>query len=611
MQRRQRGSLRSQHSGLPRLAKSRPAPHLLWKWTRPRATISRRHPEYYCVCGTSLSPLDPTVQYLVDETKLIPNGWGGPQCNIYYCSLAPTATNPHKLAFNVTQSNGKPFVNKKNQTLPGIWTGACGAPIGPNPADLSMWTSCCPGILQLELCPFVPCLLANTYQCTLASDCQNLGGQPRVEVCNGNGVARADGTCLCNKNAVTGVGFMADLTRFSYQGCYKPISCPVSVISGNVCNQQAACDPKSFIILGKAGGYFDQQWGLFAQKAGLPINNATLLAQLDPSSANEDSMRIQSLNQIALNVQFQIDDILICIDVFPTDTFNSTVAMVPPSNAQYASIVFPYMKPFLQPYNLPLNNLTFGSVNTSLLTDATFYYNMVSLQEDVDYITLNGTTILEIVFDQPYTIMFVRLHALIDAVGIVNISFPDGLMCPQIAVTPISPATFLWLGPAGNSIACTPQYLDYNFLQQGAAYLAECADSQSQGCIAWEQKICLSLGFIVPESSDYYPGCSVGICCYQTQAGPNKPYTSMTIAFEPFQVHETGILFLDELQVFGYGQVVVPMPAGIAAIVAVATGQNTTVCNATGFCSGPCVDELYVAQAGLVDKQFFDPKAVK
>jgi hypothetical protein len=88
----------------------------------PRQRQFRSPPEFYCVCGASLSPLDPSALYLVDETKLVPNGWSGPRCNIYYCPSVPSASTPNKLAFNITQSNGRPFVNRKNQTLPGIWT---------------------------------------------------------------------------------------------------------------------------------------------------------------------------------------------------------------------------------------------------------------------------------------------------------------------------------------------------------------------------------------------------------------------------------------------------------------------------------------------------------
>lgn len=59
--------------------------------------------EYYCVCGESLSPLDPSALYLTDETKLVPNGWSGPRCNLYWCPVVPSVTNPNKLAFNITQ----------------------------------------------------------------------------------------------------------------------------------------------------------------------------------------------------------------------------------------------------------------------------------------------------------------------------------------------------------------------------------------------------------------------------------------------------------------------------------------------------------------------------
>jgi hypothetical protein len=380
-----------------------------------------------------------------------------------------------------------------------------------------MWTACCPGIQQLELCPYVPCKLANDYTCKLASQCQNLGGTPRVFVCNNNGVARADGTCLCNNNEATGTGWVADPTRFSYQGCYKPISCPRSAIFPyNVCNQVDACNPKSFIVLPKSGGYFDQQFGWFLEQAGLPINNATLLALLDPASANENSMAIQALEQLALDVQFAVDNILACVDVWPTDTPTSTQAMVVPGTPQYAAVVFPYMKPFLQPYVLTPSSIAYAGVaNTSFLTDEKIFYFLTSLTQNVrararrltlmqvQYLVMNGSSSLNVSFAQNYTVNFIRLHAWVVLAGQILITFPDGQICPKIAT--VAGTYFTWLGPDGNSIACTSQYIDYVFTQQ-PAYTTYCTDTQSQTCIGWQNQVCASLGYVTPSAGDFYAG---------------------------------------------------------------------------------------------------------
>jgi hypothetical protein len=367
-----------------------------------------------------------------------------------------------------------------------------------------------------------------------------------------------------------------------------------------------ACNPANFIVLPKSGGVFDNQFGWFFEQAGLPINNATLLAILDPASANENSMAIQALEQIALQVQFAVANILACIDVWPTDTYNSTRAMVVPSTPQYASVVFPYMKPFLQPYVIYPSNITYLSVNTSFLTDLKIYYLLTSLTQNAQYLVMDGSESLNITFAQPYAVNFVRLHAWVQAAGRITITFNDGQICPSTAV--IAGGFFNWLGPDGNSIACTSQYTDYTFTQQ-AAYATYCTDPQSQICINWQNQVCASLGYITPSPGDFYSGCNAGICCVLSTPGPIGYFTSMVIGFIGPSSGGFGLMLVDELQLLGYAATVVPIPAGLAAQVVAATGQNTTICNATGACIGPCVDELYMAQANIVDKQYFDPQA--
>lgn len=105
-----------------------------------------------------------------------------------------------------------------------------------------------------------------------------------------------------------------------------------------------------------------------------------------------------------------------------------------------------------------------------------------------------------------------------------------------------------------------------------------------------------------------------------SQPAPTGPYPSMVISFLGPSSGGAGLMLVDELQLLGYGDTVVPIPPGLAAAVVVATGQNTTTCNATGnlhraaanldagSCIGPCVDQPYMTQANIVDKQYFDPQ---
>ena len=571
----------------------------------PRQRQYRGGIDYYCACGGAPPGLNPNVFYLLDESNLVPNGWAGTRCNQYTCTETPHYTTPvdlKNLRFSSTQVNGKPYVNTKNQTLPGIWLGACGAPIGPAPEDTAQWANCCPGVAELELCPNVPCQFGSSYKCTGAAQCIPLGGVPLVYPCNHHGTPRADGTCACDANQQTGQGYMADLTRFTYNGCYAPISCPVTLVAPyTVCNQQAACDASKFIAMERVGGYFDQQFGYFALQAGLPNNNQTLLSLLEPNANIVDNFRVQVLNQLALQVLLARADIATCICIYPNDTINSTSleAMVLPYSPQYAAGVFPYLRPFTQPFALTLTNITFGAVDTAFLTDSNFYVTTEGMTLDLNYLVLNGTTSLVVAFDQPYFISFIQLHAWVQFTGIVNISFPDGSYCPVIALGTTS--QFIWAGPAGNAIACTSQYIDFDFTALGSEYLAQCGDPQSTGCITWETQTCLTLGNIVPNLGDYYQGCNVGICCALSISAPTGPFSGLSIAF---QVQNTGagqpIMLVDEMQIFGYATRVQNVTTALKAELFAATGQITR-----------CQDELYVAQAGLEQAQFFDPQDVK
>ena len=125
-----------------------------------------------------------------------------PKCDVYFCDVGA-----NQLFFSVTDpATGDYYYNSQHQILPGIWVGQCGAPIGPDPAQLPQWTICCPGIHQLELCNYVPCSISGALQCTLATQCIPMGGTPQVFACNNNGDALKDGTCACTTNEETGVG---------------------------------------------------------------------------------------------------------------------------------------------------------------------------------------------------------------------------------------------------------------------------------------------------------------------------------------------------------------------------------------------------------------------
>jgi hypothetical protein len=139
--------------------------------------ILRKHDdkdEYYCACGDPVSNIaqDPTT-----IAELVPNGFGGRDCSQYYCT---TST----IYFSIQDPlTGKAYRDMHDLPLPGKWIGACGAPIGPSPDDISLWNICCPNEVRLERCPYTPCIIGGRSTCTLSHQCIERGGKPQVYPC--------------------------------------------------------------------------------------------------------------------------------------------------------------------------------------------------------------------------------------------------------------------------------------------------------------------------------------------------------------------------------------------------------------------------------------------
>ena len=453
----------------------------------------------------------------------------------------------------------------------------------------------------------MPCGLGDSFPCVPAAKCIPQGGVPRVFPCNNHGLARADGTCQCDANEATGQGYTADLARFSYQGCFAPISCGVF---GTVCNAMDACDPANIVALQKVP-YFEGQLPTLLYLDGVPVTNESFISAADPNFAHQSSLRLQSLEQIALQVIAARDGLLACIDVFPGENCSSLypVAMLHPSPSLCPS-VYPYLKSFTQPYYLQPLNITYNNVTEPLLNDSLFFATAATLREGQQYVVFNNTLAnasIFITFDQPYFITFVRFHQwVISGAARVSIAFPDGSQCQSpVSVTPAP--TFVWQGPDGAAILCATTYQDFNFQATPllvAQYQANCADATSAQCGTWQAQTCVQYGNFVPTPGNYYPGCKLQECCGIASVGPTGYYSNMTITVEmpTNPAPPLWSTWVDELQVYGYTSYALPVPAALQAYI----NQYIQETN--------CSDELFWDFASgmntslsLQDKQFFEP----
>lgn len=62
-----------------------------------------------------------------------------------------------------------------------------------------------------------------------------------VYYCNNHGVARADSTCLCDRDQEQGDGYTFDLEQFSEKGCFRRVRCEVSRLNNKPCNYIDPC----------------------------------------------------------------------------------------------------------------------------------------------------------------------------------------------------------------------------------------------------------------------------------------------------------------------------------------------------------------------------------
>ena len=570
--------------------------------------------EWRCACGEPLSVLQNSTAQVRVITGLTPNGWGGDRCDIYYCDDPAT-----KLFFHVVDPATKQYYrNSQNQVLPGKWTGACDAPIGPDPDQFSQWNECCPEMLELELCAQVPCVLGGAMQCVPAARCLPMGGVPQVFACNNHGTARKDGTCLCDYDRGTGVGYTADTTRFTTANCYERFACPLDPESGAVCNALPACTNPEFWVVMANLAYLQQQYVTFMYEGGVPVTNATFVRAIDPNFEHVTAMRNEATLQVAIGVQLLEDNLDGCIGVSRGDNCSTLdpvgmrSVVVPPSptvspaqaaflTQQACAIVYQYMKGFATPYDLQdtVANVTYRGADVALLTDDVYFGRSANLVENVHYLVLNlSTDVINISLAEPRKLVYVRIHgSLVAGAANLQVKVADGTACSVIAATasPVGLA-FFWQG-FGLGVTCITQWVDFDFtLSFKAGYITNCGDPQSAQCTEWQQATCPPPA-VVPQGQDYFPGCTQRLCCSISVQGPTGFYPWFTIGVVPSAAGAAGAagaaVWVDEVRVMGYSATVLPRPPVFDAFI------KTTVMDSN------CSDEDFYEIAGIQDQSLF------
>lgn len=517
--------------------------------------------EEYCACGTPISPLV-NITNVAQITELKHNGWGGPNCAIYYAAVAGIPL----IWSSWNAELGEPYRSKiTGDFLPGVWIKG-DAIVGPRPEDRRYWEYCCSDYDRLERCPFVPCKISPSVVCMRPQDCLAQKGQegPLIFVCNDHGKALADGTCECDRTDSD--GYTYDLTEFSEKGCYRHVACPVSLISGETCNQVSQCTaPEQWRYPMPLDEYFEQQWYTCGIDGKGPFSNATKLDQISVNSLNYYSQLLQSLGQEAEKVLAAIAALAGCICVFPGDNSTFHYGMIE------NGIGYTYEQNFKSPYLLSLiaenssDNLLFDDFFTAFqLSDVTIEYPAGTTRRF--YLENNATT----------TISAIRGWG----IGQATLFFYNSTgnqVCPPVNMVFSTTQIYLqWiLGPTNGTTAwqCGPTYTcsDSGLFPEYATYCN--IKPESDQCLTYKKSYCedgIGGEFWPPDDQlQKYYGC-------ERDGLDNDGCTCCVLDGLTYGTIGDGILDIlfsgassrfGELQVYGLTTQALPMPPGLEEYV--------------------------------------------
>ncbi len=506
----------------------------------------------YCACGTPISLLE-NITEVSQITQLKPNGYGGIACTDYYADLTlPLIFAPWNHETN------EPYRSLiTGIELPGYWLKGITI-FGARPEDRLLWEKCCPNGERLEYCPLVPCNVPPNIKCLTPQQCLAISQTaPLVYPCNGHGVARADGTCLCTVDEDEGHGYTYAFDQFDYKGCYNFVQCPISLLSGKACNFINGCtQPDKWRHPMPWDIYLDQQkltCGLDGK--GQP-SNITYANEISANTQNFESLLLQALGDIAISVIEAITSLAGCICVSPDDTQEEHCCMID------NDIYYKYGQNFNRPYLLDVSVDGYPGLTNGVLGSIPNFPPQIILTVGQSlHMTLNNND---------STIMSsIRGYAL----GTADVSFTTdtGIICPPASFTPYSSGDFLYwtLGTnSGDRLAhfCGPTYVCVNS-HSYPLYASKCGvKADSQECIAYKKSTCLanpSNVYWPPGSLNSYEGCTIEAdpddctCCNKVES--QYPITSgkftMTVT--------TGSVIIGQLRFYGYTSTALVMPQGL------------------------------------------------
>lgn len=509
-----------------------------------------REDEWYCECGNEV------------DGVFRPNGFGGTSCQDYSCQDDPDQI-WYSRQISLTQETYKDI---NNLPLPGKWIGPCGATVGANPDDIIEWTRCCPGIYQLEMCSKVPCVIGGSTQCIDADVCQGLGYKPKIYVCNGKGKALADGTCTCDYDELTGVGYTYDLAVYSTKGCFKKIQCNAAKTTNYICNKQPACSDFSLWTDFVFTPYYEQQIYMFAILAGYPPTNESIVRQLMGEQLEQVIIQTYIYEALDVLAQIRASETTICV-LNANETCDTVVGMHKCTGEIH------YMEAIKAPH--VINQHAIGL--PSLYSDGIFYAttSSISTYGYANLVSLH-TRPFTITFPAEYTIDIIRIHIWNATSQVVSFLGDDqiAVICPTTSVTGLN--TFKWV-----DVFCVRTYTQvFLDIVDPDGYTATCKNNEeSVFCLEWKKTKCESLPFAVYKVTttiQILPGCPSSAYCCQTTSDPFPATKNITIV---------ALGYIDEISIYGHGLDPEPLPDGLAAFFLENSGQSK------------CVDE----------RAFFDP----
>lgn len=503
--------------------------------------------EYYCACGTPISALA-NITSITQIIDLKPNGWGGPRCDQYEATGIPIVYSTWNFQLDLPYRS-----TVTNQQLPGIWPPG----YGPDPDQRIEWQNYCFEFTRLELCPWSVCKQKGSLKKILATDCI-VPSTPQIFPCNNHGILRADGTCLCDYDEQTGVGYTSDFTQFSTPNCYRRYECPKSLINGKSCHYLDACTASEFRLPAPNETYLAQQTYMCSTREGL-INNATILNQISTSVDVFRDRLIQGLTTIALEVERDITGSQSCICVYPDDTQFVKTGMVPGGN-------YEYFENYIAPYYLDGNVLSYPFLMDRSLEQAGWE----------SYIISPGATI-QFVMKNPINTTMSAFRAYGNSSSVGQFSFTSGgqQICTP-TTTPPNQQLFVggldWVQFKDGVTAsyCGPFYKCSSDFDEPDQFQFYCGSSiTNQACIDWLNLQCFSnpsLYIRWPiDSAAVYTGCSrsdgiFGTQCTCCKIISNSPFPQITDGVINITYTGTQPIQLGQIQIYGYGDEALVLP---------------------------------------------------